>query len=158
MLRRGRLPRARVVHPHRVTCHARTDGRHRSIIQLRSGAGVTPGSVSALPSPVARHLHRPVRAAWEQATSSGGGATGGGGAGPLAALRGAGGGSKGRGGPFEELDVHMECLEAFVCVVTPRCVVEPPVCDLGVTFVGVQVRACVCAWARTCDTWLCRAW
>ncbi|GLC49027.1 hypothetical protein PLESTB_000174500 [Pleodorina starrii] len=35
---------------------------------------------------------------------------------------------------------HMECIEAFVCVVTPKCVIDRPVIDLGVTFVGVQVR------------------
>ena len=68
----------------RVTCHALTDGRHRSIIQLRSGA-----------------------------PHAGGGPDGG---------------------------LHMECLEAFACVVTPACVVDRPVMDLGVTFVGVQVR------------------
>ena len=43
------------------------------------------------------------------------------------------GGPSGGGG-------HMECLEAFVCVVTPTCVVDKPVLDLGVTFVGVLVR------------------
>ncbi|KXZ45748.1 hypothetical protein GPECTOR_51g734 [Gonium pectorale] len=61
-----------------VRCHALTDGRCRSIVQLRSGTA--------------------------------GGAT------------------------------HMECIEAFVCVVTPKCVIDRPVIDLGVTFVGVQVR------------------
>ncbi|KAG2495146.1 hypothetical protein HYH03_006754 [Edaphochlamys debaryana] len=59
-----------------VTCHGLTDGRSRSVIQLRSG---TDGA-------------------------------------------------------------HMECLEAFVCVVTPTCVLDRPVVDLGVTFLGVQVR------------------
>ncbi len=60
----------------RVTCHALTDGQHRSIIQLRSGS-----------------------------------------------------------------DGHMDCLEAFVCVVTPTCVIDEPVISLGVTFVGVPVGA-----------------
>ncbi|GIL50970.1 hypothetical protein Vafri_7044 [Volvox africanus] len=60
----------------RVTVHGLTDGRSRSIVQLRSGAGFG----------------------------------------------------------------HMECIEAFVCVVTPKCVIDRPVLDLGITFVGVQVR------------------
>ncbi|GIM02972.1 hypothetical protein Vretimale_7763, partial [Volvox reticuliferus] len=60
----------------RVTVHGLTDGRSRSIVQLRSGTGLG----------------------------------------------------------------HMECIESFVCVVTPKCVIDRPVLDLGVTFVGVQVR------------------
>ncbi|EFJ49783.1 hypothetical protein VOLCADRAFT_104231 [Volvox carteri f. nagariensis] len=60
----------------RVTVHGLTDGRSRSIVQLRSGVGLG----------------------------------------------------------------RMECIEAFVCVVTPKCVIDRPVLDLGVTFVGVQVR------------------
>ncbi|GFR52101.1 hypothetical protein Agub_g14614 [Astrephomene gubernaculifera] len=95
----------------RVTCHALTDGRSRAIIQLRSGTAALSGSNGTITS------SGPAAAASKALAST----------------------STSAGAMVHGLD-HIACIESFVCAVTPTCVIDRPVLDLGVTFVGVQVR------------------